>query len=79
MGEFRLREWSTLTLRATHQRAYRIHVILDELDAKFLYYLMSDSFKKYILTKSVGATSISIRKPMLEKFPVPIPPPAIQA
>ncbi len=64
---------------ALHQRAYRIHVIADELEAKFLYYLMCDSFKKYILTKSVGATSISIRKPMLEKFQIPIPPLATQA
>jgi type I restriction enzyme S subunit len=31
---------------------------------------MTDSFKKYILSKSVGATSISIRKPMLQKFPI---------
>lgn len=64
---------------ALHQRAYRIHVTQDELNTKFLYYLMTDSFKKYILGKSVGATSISIRKPMLEKFPIPIPPLKIQA
>ncbi|HFT3637930.1 TPA: restriction endonuclease subunit S, partial [Klebsiella pneumoniae] len=31
--------------------------------------------KQYILTKSVGATAISIRKPMLEGFKVPIPSP----
>ncbi|HAJ7561256.1 TPA: restriction endonuclease subunit S [Escherichia coli] len=36
---------------------------------------MSSSFKQYILTKSVGATAISIRKPMLEGFKVPIPSP----
>lgn len=30
---------------ALHQRAYRIHVTQDELNAKFLYYLMADSFK----------------------------------
>lgn len=64
---------------ALHQRAYRIHVTQDELNTKFLYYLMTDSFKKYILGKSVGATSISIRKPMLEKFLIPIPPLSVQA
>ncbi|EHN5989563.1 restriction endonuclease subunit S, partial [Salmonella enterica] len=34
---------------------------------------MSSGFKKYILMKKVGATSISIRKPMLEDFQIPIP------
>ena len=64
---------------ALHQRAYRIHVINEDVNTKFLYHLMRDSFKKYILAKSVGATSASIRKPMLEKFPIPIPPLNIQA
>jgi type I restriction enzyme S subunit len=58
---------------ALHQRAYRICVTSDNLDTKFLYHFMSSSFKKYILMKSVGATSISIRKPMLEGFQIPIP------
>ena len=39
---------------------------------------MHNSFKKYILSKSVGATAISIRKPMLEKFEIPIPPLSVQ-
>jgi type I restriction enzyme S subunit len=59
---------------ALHQRAYRIHLFNTKLDTKFLYYYMRSSFKQYILTKSVGSTSISIRKPMLEKFQIPIPP-----
>lgn len=58
---------------ALHQRAYRIHVTTRLLNSKFLYYFMAQNFKQYILMKSVGATSISIRKPMLEKFPIPIP------
>ncbi|MFV0172667.1 restriction endonuclease subunit S [Empedobacter falsenii] len=37
------------------------------------YYLMLNNFKHYIVKKSVGATAISIRKPMLEKFHIPIP------
>ena len=63
---------------ALHQRAYRIHITSDEVNTKFLYYIMHNSFKKYILSKSVGATAISIRKPMLEKFEVPIPPLSVQ-
>jgi type I restriction enzyme S subunit len=58
---------------ALHQRAYRIHVTSSVLDTKFLYHYMSSKFKQYILMKSVGATSISIRKPMLEGFQIPIP------
>jgi type I restriction enzyme S subunit len=34
---------------------------------------MSSSFKQYILMKSVGATTTSIRRPMLEEFQIPIP------
>ncbi|WP_130904036.1 restriction endonuclease subunit S [Pseudomonas sp. Sample_22] len=56
-----------------HQRAYRIHVKSDVISTKFLYYFMSSSFKQYILMKSVGSTTSSIRKPMLEGFQVPIP------
>jgi len=58
---------------ALHQRAYRVHVVSGNLDTKYLYHFMSSNFKKYILMKSVGATSISIRKPMLKDFPIPIP------
>ena len=58
---------------ALHQRAYRIKATIDVLDTKFLYHFMSSKFKQYILMKSVGATSISIRKPMLEGFQIPIP------
>ena len=39
---------------------------------------MCANFKKYIASKSVGATAESIRKPMLEKFQIPIPPLAEQ-
>ncbi|UAL44691.1 restriction endonuclease subunit S [Shewanella inventionis] len=58
---------------ALHQRAYRVKATSDVLDTKFLYHFMSSKFKQYILMKSVGATSISIRKPMLEGFQIPIP------
>ncbi|MCR9600965.1 restriction endonuclease subunit S [Vibrio alginolyticus] len=58
---------------ALHQRAYRIKATSDVLDTKFLYHYMYSKFKQYILMKSVGATSVSIRKPMLEGFQIPIP------
>ncbi|WP_024697292.1 restriction endonuclease subunit S [Pseudomonas avellanae] len=58
---------------ALHQRAYRIHVKSDVVSTKFLFHFMSSKFKQYILTKSVGATASSIRKPMLEEFQIPIP------
>jgi type I restriction enzyme S subunit len=58
---------------ALHQRAYRIHITSDMVSTKFLYYIMSANFKQYISMKSVGATAISIRKPMLEDYQIPIP------
>jgi len=58
---------------ALHQRAYRIRVEYKCLQAKYLYYYLTDAFKSYILKKVVGSTSISIRKPMLEQMPIPIP------
>jgi len=36
--------------------------------------IMISSFKIFILQKAVNATVSSIRKPMIEKFPIPIPP-----
>lgn len=56
-----------------HQRAYRVHPTNKELICKFVYYYLSDKFKQYIISKSVGATATSIRKPMLEGFMLPIP------
>jgi type I restriction enzyme S subunit len=58
---------------ALHQRAYRISPKTNLLHAKFLYHFMTSGFKQYILMKSVGATAISIRKPMIEDFQTPIP------
>ena len=58
---------------ALHQRAYRICLNNDDINPKFLFYFMNNCFKNYIIAKSVGATATSIRKPMLEKFPIPIP------
>lgn len=63
---------------ALHQRAYRVHIVDKKVSTKFLYYFMQGYFKDYIISKSVGATASSIRKPMLEKFPIPIPPLSVQ-
>ena len=63
---------------ALHQRAYRVHLHNNSLLDKFVYHYMRTHFKRYILSKSVGATATSIRKPMLENFSVPIPPLNIQ-
>ncbi|WP_178084934.1 restriction endonuclease subunit S, partial [Streptococcus ruminantium] len=61
-----------------HQRAYRIHVVDDRVDTRFIYYFLQTSFKQFILKKAVSATVSSIRKPMIEKFLIPIPPLEIQ-
>jgi len=63
---------------ALHQRAYRIHLLSDEISTKFVCYYMMSNFKKFILQKAVNATVSSIRKPMIEKFPIPFPPLPIQ-
>ena len=39
---------------------------------------MAQNFKKFIYQKAVNATVKSIRKPMIEKFVVPIPPLPVQ-
>ena len=65
---------------ALHQRAYRIKVNAEnELFPKFLFYYMTNTFKPFILSRCVGATATSIRKPMLADFSIPIPPLRVQA
>lgn len=61
-----------------HQRAYRVSFTVDEMNPKFGYYYISSSFKEYINRHAVEATVKSIRKPMLVKFEVPVPPMEIQ-
>lgn len=57
---------------ALHQRAYRIHVISNALLPKFLFHYMRSSFEDYIKTNAVHASVTSIRRSMLERYPVPI-------
>lgn len=63
---------------ALHQRVYRIHLHDDRLNTRFLLRYMESSFRAFILKKAVSATVTSIRKPMIQQFPVPIPPMEIQ-
>lgn len=59
---------------ALHQRVYRIHLLDGRLNAKYVFHYMSAKFKEFIIRKAVNATVTSIRKPMIEKFEIPIPP-----
>lgn len=61
-----------------HQRAYRVSFTVDEMNPKFGYYYISSFFKEYINRHAVEATVKSIRKPMLVKFEVPVPPLEVQ-
>lgn len=63
---------------ALHQRVYRIHFKDDRINTCFMYYCFSAFFKRFILKKAVSATVTSIRKPMIEKFEVPVPPLEVQ-
>ena len=63
---------------ALHQRVYRIHFIVEDVNTKFAYYYMQAYFKPFILKKAVSATVTSIRKPMIEDFPFPVPPLPVQ-
>ncbi|MBQ8985595.1 restriction endonuclease subunit S [Candidatus Saccharibacteria bacterium] len=63
---------------ALHQRVYRIHFKDDRINTRFMYYCFSAFFKRFILKKAVSATVTSIRKPMIEKFEVPVPPLEVQ-
>jgi len=59
---------------ALHQRAYRIRVTKNCLYSKFLFYYMKTTFGKYILGNAVNSSVTSVRRPMLNKYPIPIPP-----
>lgn len=59
---------------ALHQRAYRIVVTVNTLLPKFLFHFIRNDFGRYLATISVHASVTSLRKPMFEKYPVPVPP-----
>ena len=63
---------------ALHQRAYRIHIIDSNVIPKYFYYYMMNSFYNYITKNAVNSSVTSIRRQMLIKFPVPVPPLEVQ-
>ncbi|MCS7035625.1 MAG: restriction endonuclease subunit S [Saprospiraceae bacterium] len=58
---------------ALHQRAYRIKVISANLHPKFLFYFIRSDFARYLKTTSVHSSVTSLRRPMFEKYPIPLP------
>jgi len=58
---------------ALHQRAYRICVVDNHVNPKFLFYFMKNDFLRYMQMTAVHASVTSVRKPMLEKYPIPVP------
>ncbi len=63
---------------ALHQRAYRVAPVSPDVSPKYLFYYMVANFKEHILSKAVSATVTSIRKPMIERFRVAVPPLPVQ-
>ncbi|MDM7976271.1 MULTISPECIES: restriction endonuclease subunit S [Thalassospira] len=58
---------------ALHQRAYRIVVTKNHISPKYLFHYIRSNFAQYLKQISVHASVTSLRKPMFEKYPVPIP------
>jgi len=62
---------------ALHQRAYRISIKDNRLDSRFYYYMLA-TFYDYISSNAYHASVTSIRRPMLNNYPVPLPPLEVQ-
>lgn len=58
---------------ALHQRAYRIHITSDEVIPKYYFHYMKTKFLPYIEKNMFHSSVSSIRRPMLNEFPVPVP------
>lgn len=58
---------------AIHQRAYRIHINTPKVLPKYFFHYMRTSFLPYIQKTMFQGSVSSIRRPMLNGFPVPIP------
>lgn len=58
---------------ALHQRAYRIHINTHDVLPKYYFQYMKSAFLPYIEKNSFHSSVTSIRRPMLNNFPVPIP------
>ena len=58
---------------ALHQRAYRIHINTPTVLPRFFYHYMRATFLPYIQKNMYQGAVASIRRPMLNAYPVPIP------
>ncbi len=58
---------------ALHQRAYRIVVMDSHVSSKYLFHFIRNNFAQYLKKTSVHASVTSLRMPMFEKYPIPIP------
>lgn len=58
---------------ALHQRAYRIHITTEKVLPKYFFYYMKSSFYNYIISSAYSSSVTSVRRPMLLKYPVPVP------
>ena len=58
---------------ALHQRAYRIHINTPIVYPKYFFYYMKSAFLPYIEKTMFQGSVPSIRRPMLNAFPVPVP------
>lgn len=58
---------------ALHQRAYRIHINSEKVLPKYFYHYMKGTFLRYIEKSAVNSSVTSIRKKMLDEYPVPVP------
>ncbi len=58
---------------ALHQRAYRIHINTTEVLPRYYYHYMRSAFLPYIQKSMFQGSVASIRRPMLNAFPVPVP------
>ena len=63
---------------ALHQRAYRIHINTSEVVPKYYFHYMKAKFLPYIQKTMFQGSVASIRRPMLNAFPVPVPPLGVQ-
>ena len=59
---------------ALHQRAYRIHINAPNVLPRFFFHYMRATFLPYIQKNMYQGAVASIRRPMLNAYPVPVPP-----
>lgn len=63
---------------ALHQRAYRIVPDNTLLNPRYFFYVMRSRFYEYIMRNAVQGSVASIRRHMLDNFPVLLPPIPVQ-